>query len=79
VLSQLGRLIHLKPRILSTGLLLSLSFFVSDFYSVSAQRLDSRANSNTSASTTIPPKTTSKRSLTDGVYLYGQSAKPEQI
>lgn len=81
MLSQLGRLIHFKPRLLSTGLLLGLSFLVSDFYSVSAQPINNKVNSslNTSASTAAPSRTTAGRSLRNGIYLYGQSAKPEQI
>jgi len=34
---------------------------------------------NTSTSTAAPSRATGERSLADGVYLYGQSAKPAQI
>jgi len=81
VLSQLGRLIHLNPKLLSAGLLLSLGFLVSGLYSVSAQHAGNQADSglHTSASTVAPSRTASERSLRNGVYLYGESAKPEQI
>jgi len=85
VLSQIGRSTipvqsSLKPEFLLTSLCLSLSLSASNFYPASAQKQASNINTpNHSLAVTPSPPPTASNTLANGVYLYGQSAKPNQI
>ena len=75
----------IEPTVLLTGLVLSFSMSAYYSYPVIAQKPANQGDNNSVVATSTPTPTsqsfvaTTNRSLQNGVYLYGQSAKPEQL